>query len=157
MVPLCSARFDPCTPLHLNLRLSPKLPSCLTTILVVMHMACIITIGFLAIGLWLKWVAVLLLGVSATFYVRQQFKFESRAVSLELSRDNKCLIKRRSGKIDEYCVLGDSYLSSWFIILNLKSSENRTRDYLIICSNMLDLSQWQQLIVWLRWEWARAP
>ena len=136
----------------LKVSLRPSL--ILAAILLAAHGAAIAVIAVVSMPLWLQLSAIAALAASLTFNIRQAALLRSpdAVIAIEIASDNTFSIQTRRGDWLECEVLGNTYVSSFLTILNLRQTDNGAVRRAVILPDSIAAEDFRQLRVWLRWK-----
>ena len=135
------------------LKLSLRPSRLLATLLALAHGAAIAIILFVSIPPWVQAIAVTCLVVQLIFVVRRYALLlaPDSPVAIEIHSDNTISGQARRGKWSEYAVLGDSYVTAFLTVLNLRGAESHAVKRVVILPDSMDAEEFRRLRVWLRW------
>jgi hypothetical protein len=95
----------------------------------------------------------LAIAASLVFYIARDAALHTAGaiVALEIKEDGGLAFQTRSGDWIEAEVLGSSYVSARFTLVNLRPRGGRRVRHLILLADSLDPRDFRRLRVWLRW------
>jgi toxin CptA len=126
----------------------------LTTILAFAHVAAIAATLLVDIPMPVKAMGAAGLAAYWLVFIRRQFLLltPDSAMAIEISSDNQLSIQTRRGEWGEYNVLGNTYVTPWLTVLNLRQSGGRATRRIVILPDSVDPEDFRKLRVWLRWK-----
>ena len=126
--------------------LQPKSSKTLLILIIILHSATALAVCFSNIALWFKFILFLCLAISAYHIYWYKILQHSKHTILNIYvNNNEWIIVDKQNKKYEATLLGDSFVSSWFIILNFRMINNLKRKSLILCRDSLGQNQFIQL------------
>jgi len=130
----------------------------LAALLALVHGAAIAIVLLVNIPPWAAVVAAAGLAVNLFVAVRQHALLQTpnSAVAIEIGNDDKLGIQSRRGEWSEYAVLGNTYVTAYLTVLNLRQTDTRAVRRIALFPDSLDAEDFRKLRVWLRWKEARA-
>jgi hypothetical protein len=125
----------------------------LLAILLVAHAAAIAAIVVLDVAPAFKFAAGSVLAASLLFNVARYalLRTARSVVALEISSANELSIGLRGGEWVECEVSGDTYVTSFLTVVNLRRRDTRKRVAVPLLPDMLDREDFRKLRAWLRW------
>ena len=140
------------------LKISLRASWLLVAILALAHGAAIAIVLLVSIPLWAKPIAAAGLTVHLFVVARRQALLltPDSAVAIEISSDNKLSVKARHGEWSEYAVLGDTYVTSYLTVMNLKHTDTHEGKRVAILPDSVGAEDFRKLRVWLRWNEGRG-
>lgn len=130
----------------------------LAAILSLAHLAAAGLLGLLELSLGIKAIATAALVFSLIYYLRQDALLTANdAVEFfELSDEMQCTLTTRSGESVGCSLLGSTFVTPYLTVLNLKPSGKILTRSVVILSDGIDVEEFRQLRVWLRWKWKNS-
>ncbi|MEK6664334.1 MAG: protein YgfX [Pseudomonadota bacterium] len=140
------------------LRLSLKSSRQLAAGLALGHLAAVGCVAIVPLPLWLKiLLSVILVSNLIQSLTREAWRvWPSSIVELQCEREGGVLVKMRSGKEFEACVLGSSFVASYLTIVLLKPNASRRACAVLILPDAAEPELFRQLRVWLKWRVGRG-
>lgn len=125
-----------------------------TLLLVFIHLVGITALLPLALHFLFKLAGSIALLGSAIFYAGRDtlICFSASVHSLELQNSQECKVSQRNHKVYETKILKNSFISPWFIILNLQKKETNQKQRIIVFFDMVPANAWREVRIWLRWK-----
>jgi toxin CptA len=100
--------------------------------------------------------AVVAAGLAAywQFFIRRQSLLltPDSAVAIEIGSDNMLSVQTCRGEWSECEVLGNTYVTPYLTVLNLRQSGRRANRRIVILPDSIDAEDFRKLRVWLRWK-----
>ncbi len=136
-----------------TLAIYPKPSFRLAIILISLHLMAIFSIYLLPLSEELKTLGVAALIISLIYYLRMNVLLTgANAIKiLVLSDEAPCQLTLRSGESCICSVLEDSFVAPFLTVVNLKLEGKFLPQSLVIVVDSLDVEEFRQLRVWLRW------
>ncbi|MGV8713244.1 MAG: protein YgfX [Nitrosomonas sp.] len=136
-----------------TLAIYPKPSFRLAIILISLHLMAIFSIYLLPLSEELKTLGVAALIISLIYYLRMNVLLTgANAIKiLVLSDEAPCQLTLRSGESCICSVLEDSFVAPYLTVVNLKLEGKFLPQSLVIVVDSLDVEEFRQLRVWLRW------
>lgn len=136
-----------------TLAIYPKPSFRLAIILISLHLMAIFSIYLLPLSEELKTLGVAALIISLIYYLRMNVLLTgANAIKiLVLSDEAPCQLTLRSGESCICSVLEDSFVAPFLTVVNLKLEGKFLPQSLVIVVDSLDVDEFRQLRVWLRW------
>ena len=130
----------------------------LAAILISGHAVFAGSIGICGLTLWLSILLMAVVGVSLFQALRRHVWMlgDDAITELRLSATGVLGIRRRQGPVEPVDVDGNSYVSHFLIVLNLKGKDRRRKTVVIMRDSTEPLLR-RRLAVWLRWGAETAP
>jgi toxin CptA len=130
----------------------------LVVILALAHGAAIAVVLLVSIPLWVKLSAAAGLTVHLFVVVRRQALLltPDSAVAIQIGSDNVLSVQARHGEWSEYAVLGDTYVTWYLTVMNLRQAESHAVKRVAILPDSVDAEDFRKLRVWLRWNEGRG-
>lgn len=130
----------------------------LATILSLAHLAAAGLLWSLELPLGIMVIAVAALVFSLIYYLRLDALLSANdAVAFfELSDEMQCTLTARSGESTVCSILGNTFVASYLIVLNLKPTGKFLMRSVVILPDGIDVEEFRQLRVWLRWKWRNS-
>ena len=130
----------------------------LAAILAVAHGAAIAAVVAVEMPLWITFVAIAALFANLVVELRHALlRMPDSVVALEVNSDDALAIHLRRGGWRECEVLGNTYVVSFLVILNLRETLSRSARRVVILPDSIDAEDFRQLRVWLRWKAGADP
>lgn len=109
----------------------------------------------LALTLGIKAMGTFVLIISLIYYLKQDalLTANNAVVALALSDEMQCALTTRSGESIACSILGSTFVAPYLTVLNLKPAENFFTRSVVILPDSMDVEEFRQLRVWLRWKW----
>lgn len=135
------------------LKLSLRPSRLLATLLALAHGAAIAIILLVSIPQWLQALAVTCLAVQLFIVLRRHalLRAPDSLVAIEIHSDNTISVQMRRGEWSNCTVLGDSYVTAYLVVLNLRQADSRAVKRVVILPDGIDAEELRRLRVWLRW------
>lgn len=114
--------------------------------------ACLL-VAMLPLPLWGKLVFGAV-AMSCTFYHISRdalLRMPKAITALEVSSEGAMRCMARDGTWTNVVVLGDSFVTPWLTVLNLRLPERRFARHLAVLPDAVDAEAYRGLRVWLRW------
>lgn len=136
------------------LSIHPKPSYWLATILSLVHCAAIGLTSSLPTLLDIKVMLVTMLIISMIYYLGKDALLISQdAIKvLILSEEMSCQLTMRSGESISCSILKDSFVAPYLTVVGLKPEGKFFPRSLVILKDSLDVEEFRQLRVWLRWK-----
>jgi toxin CptA len=130
----------------------------LATILSLAHLAAAGLLWPLGLSLDIMAIAAIVLVFSLIYYLRQDalLSASDAVVFFELSDEMQCTLTARSGELMVCRILGNTFVASYLIILNLKPAGKFLMRSIVILPDGIDVEEFRQLRLWLRWKWRNS-
>ncbi|MDO9470690.1 MAG: hypothetical protein Q7J23_08220 [Nitrosomonas sp.] len=130
----------------------------LAAILSLAHLATAGLLWLLELPLGIQAIAAAALVFSLIYYLRQDALLTANdAVEFfELSSEMQCTLTTRSGESMGCSILGDTFVTPYLTVLNLKPSGKFLTRSVVILPDGIDVEEFRQLRVWLRWKWKNS-
>lgn len=130
----------------------------LAAILSLAHLAAAGLLWLLELPLGINAIAAVALVFSLIYYLRQDALLTANdAVEfLELSGEMQCTLTTRSGESMGCSILGGTFVTPYLTVLNLKSAGKYFTRSVVILPDGIDIEEFRQLRVWLRWKWKNS-
>jgi len=130
----------------------------LAAILSLAHLAAAGLLCPLELPLGIKATAAVALVFSLIYYLRQDALLTANdaVVFFELSSEMQCTLTTRSGESMGCNILGDTFVAPYLTVLNLKPSGKILTRSVVILPDGIDVEEFRQLRVWLRWKWKNS-
>lgn len=110
-------------------------------------------VQYLPIWLAIKWVMMVLMLISAWFYIAQEalLLLPWSFIRMEINAGNALLLTRRDGTVSCVDLMPNGFVTAYLTVLNVKYSDSRWRRSLILSPDRVDAQAFRRLRVWLRW------
>ncbi len=137
----------------LVIRLKPSIR--LAVILSFAHFAAIGMLWPLALPMAVKLIGTIIFAISLFYYLRYYALLRSPGsiVTFDLSEEMTCTLETRRGDRIACTLLGSSFVAPYLTVLNLKPSGRFFTRSVVILADGIDVEQFRQLRVLLRWKW----
>ena len=130
----------------------------LAVTLALAHGAAIAIVLLISIPFWAQLIAAAGLSVHMFVVVRRQalLLMPNSPVAIEFGSDNKLSVQTRHGEWSEYAVLGDTYVTAYLTVMNLRQTDSHEVKRIAILPDSVDADDFRKLRVWLRWNEGRG-
>lgn len=137
----------------MSIHIKPSLQ--LVILLSLVHFVATGLLWMLALTLGIKAMGTFVLIISLIYYLKQDalLTANNAVVALALSDEMQCALTTRSGESIACSILGSTFVAPYLTVLNLKPAENFFTRSVVILPDSMDVEEFRQLRVWLRWKW----
>lgn len=127
----------------------------LAAILSLVHLATASLLWLLTLPWGIKAIIVVILIISLIYYLKQDalLTANNAVVAFALSDEMQCIVTTKSGKSMACSVMSNTFVAPYLIVLNLKLTETFFACSVVILPDSIDVEEFRQLRVWLRWRW----
>lgn len=127
----------------------------LAVLLSLAHFAAISLLWLLVLPTAIKLVGTAIFALSLVFYLRYHALLRSPGsiVAFALSNEMACTLATQRGEQITCALLGSSFVAPYLTVLNLKPSGRFFTRSIVILADGIDVEEFRQLRVLLRWKW----
>lgn len=135
--------------LHLDIKLQRS--KILFVLFTVLHLLAVSMLCFINIWLWIKILIFFLIAYSGCRICWQMLLFKaSHAMQRIVFSRGNWQIHDCAGQSHAVCLLGQSYLSTWLVILHFRDIESRDHHSIVLARDSMDSQIFRRLYVILR-------